>query len=320
MTDEASDAGWVGPGGVPAGSAMDPDLRVRRAEQLADFAGALARCGPDARAVSEAAARHVERYLGLPCGVAQVRDGGVRMRAVAAPDASSANALHASLLRRPMAAHRSRDGCAARHEGAGAPVRIVSSTGADGAGAALVLPLAGAGWDLDDEARRFVARLADHVALALGNARRFEEAQARNEALAEQARALTEAVGQIEGFAWSAAHDLRAPLRTIEGLASELVDDYAAALPSDAQALLGHVYRNVERMAALVDDLLVLAQVSRAPLRRAWVDLGALVAEVVEDLTGLGGGAARWPARRPCACGGIRASCASCCRTWWATP
>ncbi len=43
-----------------------------------------------------------------------------------------------------MAAHRSRDGCAARHEGAGAPVRIVSSTGADGAGAALVLPLAGA--------------------------------------------------------------------------------------------------------------------------------------------------------------------------------
>lgn len=282
MTDEASDSARVGDRGGYADLAVDADQRVRRAEQLVDFAGALARCGPDARAVAQAAAQRAEHYLGRPCGIAQVRDGVIRMHAVAAPDAESAKALHASLLRRPMVAHRPERSGGQRP---GAPVRIVSSTGADGVGAALVIPLAGAGGAFDGEARDFAERLADHVALALGNARLFEEARAQNEALAQQAQALTEAVGQLEGFAWSAAHDLRAPLRTIEGLTSELVDEYAAGLPADAQALLGHVYRNVERMAELVDDLLVLSQVSSAPLRCTWVDLATLVGEVIDSLS-----------------------------------
>ncbi|MCB9540319.1 MAG: hypothetical protein H6704_29235 [Myxococcales bacterium] len=283
MADEASDSAWAGAEGACAQRSADPDQRLRRAEQLADFACALAGCRPEARAIAEVAAQRARSYLGVPCGVAQVRDGLIRLHAVATPDAATANALHAAVVRRPLATHGPREMGAA---GPAAGVRLISAAGAGPEGAALVLPLGAAGAAMDAEAHAFAERLADQVAAALANARRFAHVRAQNEALAGQARALTEAVGQLEGFTWSAAHDLRAPLRTIEGLTSELVDEYAEGLPPDGRELLDHVYRNVERMAELVDDLLVLSQVTRRPLRRAWVDLPGLVAAVVQDLDG----------------------------------
>ena len=67
---------------------------------------------------------------------------------------------------------------------------------------------------------------------------------------------------ELEGFSYSVAHDLRAPLRAIHGYCQILLDDHAAQLDGDGQALLGNVGRYAERMGHLIEGLLALASVA----------------------------------------------------------
>ena len=89
---------------------------------------------------------------------------------------------------------------------------------------------------------------------------------------------------ELEAFSYSVSHDLRAPLRAIDGFSKALVEDYAAQLPADAQDLLSDVRQAAQRMAALIDDLLRLSRVTRAPLTRTRVDLTRLAETLVADL------------------------------------
>ena len=81
---------------------------------------------------------------------------------------------------------------------------------------------------------------------------------------------------ELEAFSYSVAHDLRAPLRAIDGFAQALLEDYASALDANGQRHLDRIRNAAQRMAILIDALLDLSRVTRAELRREPVDLAKL--------------------------------------------
>lgn len=96
--------------------------------------------------------------------------------------------------------------------------------------------------------------------------------------------ALKQAVGELESFAYSISHDLRAPLRTIDGFSQALQEDYAPQLPAEAQAYLDWIRQGTRTMARLIDDLLRFSHLGRQALTCQPVDMEALVREVAEGL------------------------------------
>ncbi len=96
---------------------------------------------------------------------------------------------------------------------------------------------------------------------------------------------LHDAVRELEAFSYSVSHDLRAPLRAMNGFARILLDDYSSALDLEAQELLGLVRSNAIQMGTLIDDLLAFSRLSRQPLQRQPVAMGELVQGVLADLT-----------------------------------
>ncbi|MDQ2679633.1 MAG: ATP-binding protein, partial [Candidatus Eremiobacteraeota bacterium] len=89
---------------------------------------------------------------------------------------------------------------------------------------------------------------------------------------------------ELESFAYSVSHDLRAPLRAIDGFSQALEEDYAAVLDASAQGYLGRVRKAAQRMADLIDALLKLARVARMQMSYARIDLSALAQSVAADL------------------------------------
>jgi len=89
---------------------------------------------------------------------------------------------------------------------------------------------------------------------------------------------------ELEAFSYSVSHDLRAPLRTIDGFSQILQEDYEGELDDEGMDYLGRVRAASRHMATLIDDLLDLSRVGRRPLRREPVDLSRLAAGIVEEL------------------------------------
>jgi signal transduction histidine kinase len=122
----------------------------------------------------------------------------------------------------------------------------------------------------------------------IGSALRVAESRAReHELLAEtqrQASAAQVANKELEAFSYSVSHDLRAPLRGIDGFSQALLEDYAAQLPAKGQDYLRRIRVAAQRMAELIDDLLRLSRVSRADFKRERVDLSAIATGVVTEL------------------------------------
>jgi PAS domain S-box-containing protein len=89
---------------------------------------------------------------------------------------------------------------------------------------------------------------------------------------------------ELESFSYSVAHDLRTPLRAIDGFSLALVEDYGDKLDVDGRRYLIRVREAAQRMAELIDDLLTLSRVTRSELRRDRVDLSALAYTVLGTL------------------------------------
>jgi signal transduction histidine kinase len=106
------------------------------------------------------------------------------------------------------------------------------------------------------------------------------------ERLEERSRELEAINADLESFSYSVSHDLRAPLRAIDGFCDILVTDYGAALPQEAQAYLGKVSAGVARMQRLIDDLLHLARFSRVPLETHQVRMTELARRVIANVEG----------------------------------
>jgi PAS domain S-box-containing protein len=102
--------------------------------------------------------------------------------------------------------------------------------------------------------------------------------------VAERTAELAEANRELESFTSSVAHDLRAPLRGIDGFGKLLDDRLGASLEPDARGYLQRIRASAQRMGRLIDELLKFSRIGRSELRRQWVDLDALARSVADDL------------------------------------
>jgi signal transduction histidine kinase len=102
--------------------------------------------------------------------------------------------------------------------------------------------------------------------------------------VAERTEELAAANRELSAFSYSVSHDLRTPLRGIDGLSQMLIEDYAPQLDQQARDYLNRIRSAAQLMARLIDDLLQLARVTRAELRREPVDLAALARRVLSRL------------------------------------
>jgi signal transduction histidine kinase len=89
---------------------------------------------------------------------------------------------------------------------------------------------------------------------------------------------------ELEAFSYSVSHDLRAPLRAIDGFSQALLEDYSEKLDSSGQDHLQRVRLAAQRMSSLIDDLLNLSRVTRSEMRREKLDLSAVVRSIAEEL------------------------------------
>jgi len=89
---------------------------------------------------------------------------------------------------------------------------------------------------------------------------------------------------ELEAFAYAVSHDLRAPLRAIDGFSLALAEDYGAQLDATAHDYIQRVRRGAQRMGQLIDDMLQLSRVNRGELQWQEVDLSPMARQVMEEL------------------------------------
>jgi len=130
--------------------------------------------------------------------------------------------------------------------------------------------------------------VATQLAIAITQARLYARVKRQTEELeqrvAERTAALEAANKELESFSYSVSHDLRAPLRAVDGYAQMLVEDYGERLDDEGRRLLGVVRASAEQMGRLIDDLLKFSQVGRRALARNPVDMRSLASEVAAEL------------------------------------
>ncbi|HXM79527.1 MAG TPA: ATP-binding protein [Thermoanaerobaculia bacterium] len=102
--------------------------------------------------------------------------------------------------------------------------------------------------------------------------------------VAERTMQLQAANKELESFAYSVSHDLRAPLRAIDGFSQVLLEDHGEGLGDTGRAALVRIRKGASRMAHLIDDMLKLSRVTRADLQRTRVDLSKTAGGVVAEL------------------------------------
>ncbi len=100
----------------------------------------------------------------------------------------------------------------------------------------------------------------------------------------ERTADLTSANRELESFAYSISHDLRAPLRGIDGFSQLLLEEYQDKLDATGRGYLDRVRRAAQRMGTLIDDILELSRVTRHSMRRTHVDLSQLAREILDEL------------------------------------
>ncbi len=131
---------------------------------------------------------------------------------------------------------------------------------------------------------RVLARTQAMLRLRRENAALIERLSQRTQELETANRELRVANRELEAFSDSVSHDLRAPLRTIDGLLGVVQEDFAADVSPGARQHIDAVAAQATRMGELIEDLLRLSRLGREPLRKQPVDMRALVQEVLAEL------------------------------------
>ena len=146
---------------------------------------------------------------------------------------------------------------------------------------------------------RLVVGVAAQAAIAIDNARLFETAQREiaerkrtedalqkakgelEERVAERTASLTQAIAQMEEFSYSVSHDLRAPVRAMQGYAQALLEDYGNVLDDMAREYLNHIVRSGSRMDRLVRDILTYSRIARVEFQLHPVELDILIRDII---------------------------------------
>ena len=103
--------------------------------------------------------------------------------------------------------------------------------------------------------------------------------------VAERTAQLQESNRELEAFSYSVSHDLRSPLRAMDGFSRIVLEDYASDLPGEAQRYLGLVRDNAQQMGSLIDHLLAFSRLGRQPLTKEPVVVSDLVRSVLAALS-----------------------------------
>ena len=113
---------------------------------------------------------------------------------------------------------------------------------------------------------------------------KVQELNRSNEELGKSAKSASDANKELEAFAYSVSHDLRAPLRSVDGFSQVLLADYAGKLDEEGKNSLNRIRAASQRMGMLIDDMLSLSQVTRREIALARTDLSKMAAEIVAEL------------------------------------
>jgi len=108
--------------------------------------------------------------------------------------------------------------------------------------------------------------------------------EVRNEVVNDYAEKLQAANKELESFTYSVSHDLRSPLRAMDGFSRILAEEYRAELPEKARRYVGLVRENAVHMGQLVDDLLAFSRLGRHSLKIQSVDPNPIVSAVLEEI------------------------------------
>ncbi len=145
---------------------------------------------------------------------------------------------------------------------------------------------------VDNEIGTLAATLNDLSAQLYQNIREIKQAEAAirqlntqlEQHVRERTAELEAANRELEAFAYSVSHDLRAPLRSIDGYSKLLLEDYCPVLDEQGQQYLHNVRLSAQRMSQLIDDLLKLSRVTRTEMNRTRVNLSELAEEALDEL------------------------------------
>jgi signal transduction histidine kinase/CHASE3 domain sensor protein len=116
---------------------------------------------------------------------------------------------------------------------------------------------------------------------------RVEEIRFLNARLSERASQLESSVKELDAFSYSVSHDLRAPLRAIDGFSRIVEEDYAPKLDEEGRRMIGVIRGEARRMSRLIDDLLSFSRLSRQKIEPERIDMGAMAREVFDELAAL---------------------------------
>jgi len=112
----------------------------------------------------------------------------------------------------------------------------------------------------------------------------LEDHQESNQILQRMTTELQTSNKELEAFSYSVSHDLRAPLRIIDGFSRILMEEYNEGLDEDGKKYLTQVCSEAKRMSALIDDMLTLSRITRREMKRDPVDLSSLAEEIFAEL------------------------------------
>ncbi|MFA7419141.1 MAG: PAS domain S-box protein [Melioribacteraceae bacterium] len=123
--------------------------------------------------------------------------------------------------------------------------------------------------------------LADAAGRAIENVNLYEELEKR---VKDRTAQLEASVKELEAFSYTVSHDLRAPLRAMDGFTKILIEDYSASLDTEALRLLNIITTNSKKMGNLVDDLLAFSRLGRQEMKYSEIDMRALAISVYQEL------------------------------------
>lgn len=137
--------------------------------------------------------------------------------------------------------------------------------------------------------QRVLETISAQMALAIQQAYLYDQIQRHTSELearvSERTTQLQDANKELEAFAYSVSHDLRTPLRAIDGFTRILLEDYNSVLDDEGKRVCSVVRESSRRMGQLIDDLLAFSRLNRSEMRLSQIDMGTLVHSIYFELT-----------------------------------